>query len=138
MEKERAMRKFLTILSITCLFTLSACTSGISVSPTPVDTSGITGYVTQGPTCPGPVRIGDTECQDKPYQATVNVLDTTGNQVVQFQTDVNGYFKIPLAPGEYILHPVSSALFPRAAEQTVIVEPYQYIQLSIMYDTGMR
>ncbi len=125
-------------LFLAIIFSLTACTSGISVSPPSADTSGIEGYITQGPICPGPVRIGDTQCQDKPYQAMISVLNASGKQLLQFQTDANGYFKIPLSPGEYILHPESATPFPHAGEQTVLVMPDQYAQVSIVYDTGMR
>lgn len=124
------------LIYLMILFTLSACNSFFS--STPSSTSGIEGYVTEGPTCPGPVPIGGNECQDRPYQATISVLNTSGKQVTQFQTDINGYFKTPLSPGTYILHPESGNPMPNAAEQTVVVSEDQYTPVSIMYDTGMR
>jgi len=117
---------------------LSACTGGFSGTPSPTGTSGIEGSVIMGPTCPGPVRIGDTECQDKPYQATISVLAADGKQVTQFQTDANGYFMVPLTPGTYTLHPESGNPLPQAGDQTIVVSENQYTHVSILYDTGMR
>lgn len=117
---------------------LSACNQGISVVSTPTGSSGIEGHVTEGPMCPGPVSIGATECQDQPYQANITILDANKDQITQFQTDSNGYFKIPLAPGTYILHPESDKPLPNAADQIVIVTEGQFTQVSIIYDTGLR
>lgn len=105
---------------------------------TPTPSSGIEGQVTEGPMCPGPVRIGDTKCQDQPYQATITILDANNKQITQFQTDINGYFKIFISPGNYILHPVSGKPLPHAADQAVIVAEGQFTQVTVMYDTGMR
>ncbi len=134
------MRIFKPISILLCVLVigLSACAAGGSASPTPLGANGIEGYVTEGPTCPGPVRIGDTECANKPYQATISVLSAGGKQVIQFQTDIDGYFKVALAPGTYILHPESSTPMPRAGDQTVAVSEGQYTRADIVYDTGMR
>ncbi|HEX9089945.1 MAG TPA: carboxypeptidase-like regulatory domain-containing protein [Anaerolineales bacterium] len=129
------MQKRCSILVCLIILTgLSACTT----TPSPSGISGIEGYVTEGPTCPGPVPIGGNECQDRPYQATISVLTAEGKLVTQFQTDIDGYFKIPLSPGTYNLHPESGNPMPNAAEQTVVVNENQYTQVSILYDTGMR
>lgn len=117
---------------------LSACNQAIPVTSIPTTSNGIEVYVTESPMCPGPVRIGDTKCQDQPYQATIMVLDSNNTQITQIQTDGNGYFKIPLSPGVYILHPISSKPLPRASDQSVEVSDGQYTLVTIMYDTGMR
>ena len=114
--------------------------SDVPISPTttPSAPSGVEGFVTKGPTCPGPVRLGATECQDQPYQASIIVLDENGNQVTQFQTDHLGYFKLPLDPGTYILHPQPGKPFPISTDQTVVVIENQFTRVAIMYDTGIR
>jgi hypothetical protein len=150
------MLKKIYIPTFIILLALSACEQGVLVTSTPsisstqilsstptlssapTLSSGIEGYVTEGPMCPGPVRIGATNCQDRPYQATMTVLDANNNQINQFQTDINGYFKISLAPGTYILHPESGKPFPHAAEQSVEVANGQFTQVTVLYDTGMR
>jgi hypothetical protein len=107
-------------------------------NPTPVHSSGIEGHVTEGPMCPGPVPVGNNPCPDQPYQATISILDADNKEIAQVQTDVDGYFKIPLPPGTYILHPIATKPLPRASDQTVVVTPDQFTQITIMYDSGMR
>ena len=109
-----------------------------SATSTPFAASGIEGHVIKGPTCPGPVRIGATECQDQPYQANITILDEKDNLITQFQTDSVGYFKLSLNPGTYIIHPESGKPLPTAADQTVVVLGDQFTQVTILYDTGMR
>lgn len=106
-------------------------------TPTSSSHSGIEGQVLLGPACPGPVRA-DKPCPDKPYQATIQVQDQNGNTVTHFQTDANGNFQVDLSPGTYILHPESSGAFPRAANQTVTVDPGQFTKVQIEYDSGLR
>lgn len=110
---------------------LAAC----SAQSTPTD-SGVEGQVFIGPMCPV-VQEGQ-ECPDQPYQATLTVLSLTGREIVQVQTDEQGRFKIPLAPGEYILHPESPNMIPFASEQTVVVAAGKFTQMIVNYDSGIR
>jgi len=105
--------------------------------PTSSSDSGIEGRVLLGPACPGPVSA-DKPCPDQPYQATIQVQDQNGNTVTQFQTDSNGDFHVSLNPGTYILHPETTGAFPRAADQTVTVDPGQFTKVQIEYDSGIR
>lgn len=127
---------FLPIFII--LFTSSACNHGVPYTNSSTPASGIEGRVTEGPMCPGPVQIGNNTCPDQPYQATISVLNANNTQINQVQTDIYGYFKIPLFPGTYILHPASGTPLPRASDQSVVVSEGQYTQVTIIYDTGMR
>ena len=77
-------------------------------------------------------------CPDKPYQATIIVLDSNRNQVTQFQTDAQGNFKVGLKPGAYILAPQSPNVMPSASEQTVTVTSGLFTQVTITYDSGIR
>jgi len=104
-------------------------------TPTPTD-SGIEGQAWIGPICPV-VQAGQ-ECPDQPYQAVLTVNSPTGERIVQVQTDENGVFKIPLAPGEYILHPESPNALPFASEQIVRVEAGKFTQVLVSYDSGIR
>lgn len=115
------------------ILALGAC-SAIPASPVP--DSGIEGQVLIGPMCPV-VQEGE-ECPDKPYQATLTVLDPAGRKIVQFQTDEDGRFRVPLPPGEYILRPESPARYPIAAEQPFTVLPGRFTHLSVVYDSGIR
>lgn len=106
-----------------------------SVKPAATD-SGVEGKVLIGPTCPV-VQQGQ-ECPDKPYQATITINDPDNRMVAQVQTDVEGRFKIPLEPGDYILHPESPSMMPFAKEQTFTVEADKFTQLTVNYDSGIR
>ena len=121
--------KHLFLLS---LLILSACSS---IAPTPTD-SGAEGYVFIGPMCPV-VQVGQ-ECPDRPYQADLTVTTPGGKRVVQIHTDENGYFKTPLAPGEYILHPESPNVMPYAGEQPFTVESGKFTEITVNYDSGIR
>src|SRR5215208_7576976 len=101
-------------------------------NPTPRG-SGIEGQVLIGPMCP--VVQDGQECPDQPYQATLTVNSPNGVQIVQFQTDDQGRFNVPLVPGEYILHPESPNGIPSAGQQSFIVQTGQYTQLTINYDS---
>ena len=121
----------LQLITSVLILVLAAC----SVNPTPTD-SGVEGKVLIGPNCPV-VQQGQ-ECPDQPYQATLVVNNSNGREIAKVQTDENGYFKIPLEPGEYILHPESPNVMPYAAEQTFVVEAGKFTQVTVNYDSGIR
>lgn len=104
-------------------------------TPTPPAESGIEGQVFIGPACPV-VREGEA-CPDQPYQALLTVNNPKGERIVQVQTDADGRFKVPLWPGEYILHPESENI-PFADNQTIIVESGAFTQVIVNYDSGIR
>ncbi len=120
------------LLFVLFVMLLNACTPAYA----PPD-SGIYGQVTIGPTCP--LEQIDNLCPDKPYQATLTVLTTTDRRkVIQFQSDSNGNFRVALAAGEYVLHPESPNVLPRAADQIITVPPHEFIQVNVSYDSGIR
>ena len=98
--------------------------------------SGIEGQVFVGPMCPV-VQVGQ-ECPDQPYQAVLTVTSIEGERIVQIQTDETGRFRIPLEPGDYILHPESPNTLPFAKEQTVTVEEGKFTEVVVNYDSGIR
>lgn len=98
--------------------------------------SGIEGQVLIGPMCP--VAQQGQSCPDQPYQATLTVNSPNGGMIVQFQTDGQGHFRIPLEPGQYILHPESPNGIPFAADQAITVGAGQYTHINVNYDSGIR
>ena len=121
-------------LFLFAILILGACSP--LVTPIPTD-SGIAGRVTIGPTCP--VQQINNTCPDKAYQATLTVLASDGrDKVIQFQTDVNGYFQVALAPGQYILHPESPDVMPHAADIPFVVNAHQFTRVDVVYDSGIR
>jgi hypothetical protein len=121
--------KFLVGVSILLLATWSFH------SPAPRE-SGIEGQVLIGPMCP--VAQQGQACPDQPYQATLTVNSPSGGMIVRFQTDGQGHFRIPLEPGQYILHPESLIGIPFAADQAIVVGAGHYTQILVNYDSGIR
>ena len=105
-----------------------------------VAASGIAGDVVLGPLCPviGPGM--EEQCADKGYQTTLVVEAKDGGQeVARVQSGVDGRFRVVLAPGEYIVAPLSGARpLPNCEMQFVTVEPGQFAPMMIHCDTGMR
>jgi hypothetical protein len=122
-------------MKIKIFFLFGLLLTSCAIFETPVTNSGIEGQVLIGPSCPV-VREGE-ECPDQPYQATLTVSSPKGERIVQIQTDEEGRFKIPLAPGEYILHPETENI-TFAEELTVIVEEGNFTQVIVNYDSGIR
>lgn len=117
----------------------SGCSGMTFSSPTPVPNSGIEGQILAGPQCPVE-RPGDPNCADKPYQGTVIVKTADGSrEVTRFRSGNDGKFRVALDPGTYLLDPQSTTSpFPRGIQQTVVVEPGKYLQVTVSYDTGIR
>jgi hypothetical protein len=118
------------------LFPIALLLGACSPAPVSLD-SGVEGDVTLGPTCPV-MQIGDP-CPDKPYQATLTILTSTSrHELIQFQTDGGGYFRVALAPGAYILHPESPNVMPHAADIPFSVEAHGFTTVNVVYDSGIR
>jgi hypothetical protein len=101
----------------------------------PRSETGISGQVTIRPVRPH-ATLGTPNAA--PYEATVQVLSSTGQPVATFRSDATGNFRVALLPGQYVLRPQSPGLYPRASEQTVVVSPNGFTQVLITYDSGMR
>ena len=118
---------------IPLLLFLAACSSQLPAN------TGIEGQVLIGPICP--VVQEGKGCPDKPYQATLTILDSSGTRkITRFQTDAEGWFRLPLAPGNYILHPETpdNIALPIAPEQNFTVTEGQFTQINVVYDSGIR
>jgi hypothetical protein len=118
---------------IPLLLFLAACSSQIPAN------TGIEGQVLIGPICP--VVQEGKECPDKPYQATLTILDSSGTRkIARFQTDAEGWFRLPLAPGNYILYPETpdNMALPFAPEQNFTVTEGRFTQINVVYDSGIR
>jgi len=111
---------------------LSACAS----APTPAADTGVEGQTLLGPMCPV-IRL-DQPCPDRPYQATLTVLNPAGEKMAQIQTDVNGLYRLELLPGDYIMRPVSPNVMPYAQDQPFTVIAGKFTKLDIQYDSGIR
>lgn len=107
---------------------LSAC-AGVAAPA-----SGISGTVLAGPACPGPVRVG-SPCPDRPVAITIEAVQG-GAVAATFTTAADGRFRVPLAPGSYVLR--SKSGLPALRAQTVTVAAGTYTEVELHADTGMR
>jgi len=100
--------------------------------------SGIEGQAVISPIRPGPAREG--MANSGPYKTTLVVRGEGDREVARFETGTDGRFRVTLAPGTYRVGPPQSTgrFLPRAGEETVIVEPGKYAQVTIHFDSGMR
>lgn len=107
-----------------------------SATQAPAGESGIDGTVTIGPTCP--VQRVESPCPDRPYEASITVLDAAGRQVAETRSNANGRFRLALPPGAYTLVPQATGTPPTAQEQTVTVVAGGFTAVQIAYDSGIR
>jgi len=87
-----------------------------------------------------PVRPHETAGMPNlnPYQAMVQVLDTSEHPVTTFQSEAGGTFRVALPPGRYVLRPQSPGPYPHAPAQTVVVPPAGFTHVRIIYESGIR
>lgn len=100
--------------------------------------SGIEGQVLLGPL--SPKVSSENPVTDRPYKATLNILNLEREQIARIQTDKEGKFKLALEPGEYIISPVAPNPFnpPYPEEQQVTVKPNEYTSVVVRFDSGIR
>ncbi len=79
-------------------------------TPAPSGDSGVEGTVTIGPTCP--VQRIDSPCPDRPYEATIIVLDGARRQVAEVRSAADGHFRVLLAPGRLHAEPSVARRLP--------------------------
>jgi hypothetical protein len=116
------------------LFFVAACSP--PMTPAAVD-SGVQGQAMLGPSCP--VVQVDNPCPDEPYAGTLTILAEGSSQVVaQIQADAQGFYRIALAPGHYLLRRESPGIRPFAADVPFLVQAHQFTRLDVVFDTGIR
>jgi hypothetical protein len=90
---------------------------------------------------PTPDRPGILPCPDQPYQATLIILDSRGNQAARVTSGADGRYRVVLPPGPYTvvpLPPAEGARWPLASSVNVTVPPGIFVVVDIHYDTGIR
>lgn len=103
---------------------------------TPID-SGVEGWITAGPACPV-MQVG-VPCPDQPYAGTLSFLTEYGRLPAgRVTAGADGYYRISLAPGTYIVHPESPGALPAGSELVVAVRPHEFTRQDLVYDTGIR
>jgi hypothetical protein len=104
----------------------------------PTAQSGIEGRVIAFPTCP--VETAASPCPRKGVRTTVAIEATQGERIEHVRTRSDGTFRIPLAPGDYVLTAMPPAsdphLVPRPASAKV--EPETFVRVTVVLDTRLR
>jgi hypothetical protein len=103
--------------------------------------SGAFGKVLLGPTCPVIKEPPEPDCDDKPYQTTVQVIAIGSPKSSPFATvesDKEGIYKAFLPPGEYGLQAIGKIPFPRCETKSVTIEPDIMLEIDLSCDTGIR
>jgi len=100
--------------------------------------SGVKGTVTIGPTCPVQ-RVGDPNCNDKPYRATLKIVRARGGALVKdFSPRTDGRFTVHLAAGRYVIEPSRRARLPSLQPVPVKVVRHKFTRVAIRFDSGIR
>ena len=112
--------------------------SGQASTTSQVGQSGVYGQVTIGPTCPVMREPPDPQCADRPYQATLKILNQANKIVIDQKINSDGTFKFSLPPGQYTIEDGSSAVMPTLRPISVIVGPNSYTEVDLSFDSGIR
>jgi hypothetical protein len=106
-------------------------------SPFPRGTSGVSGYIHIGPTCPVEQYPPDPKCADRGYMGLIMVKK--GDAMMEQGVTKNGQFVFSLTPGDYSIVAGESGLaFPRCEEKLVTVLKDQFTDVDISCDSGIR
>jgi len=93
---------------------------------------GLHGVVTRGPTTP--VCVVDTPCSAPAKHVRVSFL--RGGRAYRTITDLNGRYRIELAPGRYTVRVTGDQFGVRPA--TVVVPRGRFARQNLYVDTGIR
>jgi hypothetical protein len=112
---------------------LAAC----SAPGSPPD-SGVDGHAWVGPMCP--VVQEGVDCPDRPLEAALEVLDSSGRVAGRQRSMEDGSFRFALSPGDYLLtvaRPDEAGLL-FAAPIPFQVEAGTWSSLDARFDSGIR
>lgn len=95
------MNRFHALPLIPLFFAMLSCVVAAEPSSTPAPKSetGLEGVITISPPHGGPIREGEPE--SKPLSHIAFVVKQADRTVATFETDEQGHFRVPLAPGQY-------------------------------------
>jgi hypothetical protein len=103
--------------------------------------TGVRGVVVAGPTCPVETIPPQSDCEARPVDGAVLLIqDADRREVARATSAVDGRFELVLAPGAYrvVPQPVGGVM-GTAGESSFTVELGEpWTELTIDYDTGIR
>lgn len=106
-----------------------------------LDTAGVRGTVSTGPTCPVVRDPPDPACADRPVGGALLVISNqAGVEVARVESRVDGTFDVDLAPGSYRLtpQPVEGLMGTPAPIDFAVEAGQAAVELRVSYDTGIR
>jgi hypothetical protein len=119
------------LAALVLAFAISACASGAGEP-----TSGISGSVTAGPTCP--VETAISPCPPGVWTGTVRATASDGTNY-EAKTDAQGHYRISVPPGTYAVIPIIEGPGPPSASPaSVTVTADAPTTLDLQVDTGIR
>ena len=122
------------VLVLALVAAVAACGAA---AKSPID-SGVRGRVFIGPLCP--VVQEGVPCPDAPFDASIRIRRGSGKAVMTVRSGKDGRFRVNLAPGRYVLEPLSpnEGAPPYAAPAAVRVRAHAFTRVTISYDSGIR
>jgi hypothetical protein len=132
MDRSRLAAATLTALLLTIV--VAAC------SPPAAATGRLSGSAVAGPTCPVVTDPPQSGCAGRPVpDATLVIVDSSGNRVTTVTTDADGRFTLDLAPGSYEVQPQPvDGLMGTAPPVRVTITRDEPAEVTLSYDTGIR
>lgn len=121
---------------------LAACAGSSPLDSPPsssATSSGVRGAATVDVGCP--VLEGDSPCPRTPLRARITVHPRgSEHQIAATETDDDGRFEIGLTAGDYDVRGVNltGQPVPRAMPVQIQVQPGQYTEIDIEFDSGIR
>ena len=99
--------------------------------------TGVQGTALIGPVRPGPTKVGQND--EAPLSASFIVF-AGKQQIAQFKSDKNGFFRIMLSAGEYTIVPDKSTPIPSPQSQRkkITVPEDGFAVVVLRFDSGMR
>lgn len=137
-HRRSAVLVLLTLAVGAALAGLAACGSSAAPSQPPT-TSGVQGSAVVDAGCP--VLRGASTCPDRPITARLTVRSAGSDRsLASVTTDADGRFRIPMAPGSYVLHPANTtgAPVPLAPDLPFTVTADHFTTLTVTFDSGVR
>ncbi|MDB5259052.1 MAG: protein of unknown function with transrane region [Candidatus Taylorbacteria bacterium] len=109
-------------------------------SPDSSATSGISGTVLLGPSCPVMRDPPEAQCADKPYATSLVAMTPDETHIIaEFKSDAQGKFTVRIPPGEYAIRSAASGnMYPRCSSGTVNVKAGMFADTTVSCDTGIR
>lgn len=102
--------------------------------------SGIWGRITISPViCPADIVAPWPGCPPKPYQTTIAVIRISdGKEITRFTSNKQGYFRVVLPPGKYLLESTNPTKWPHLDPVKVMVKRGVFTHVDLVFDSGIR